>query len=155
LYGLEAIERDDDIAIVYVKKTPIGDGCEYTVFKSLAEHGITADVVLKTLSDDVTAEFVFTVALKDAEKCREILSEKHKAEITLIDICENVSLIGISGGGFMGDAETASVVFKCLMAADVRIIHVSINEMKISLIVEREDAHKAVATLLENFELNA
>ncbi len=50
LYGIHSIQRDDDIAVVYVKHPPEIPGVAYMTFGSLADGNVDVDIILQTAS---------------------------------------------------------------------------------------------------------
>ena len=154
LYGIHSIKRDDNIAVVYVRRPPEIPGVAYLTFGSLADAGVDVDIILQTASVGHGSDFIFTIHAEDTEKARQILEEEFSGqEQTQIEIDPTAVKISVSGEGMQGKPGVAAKVFKCLWDADVRILNTSTSEIKICMLVPERDADRAYQALLNGFEI--
>lgn len=152
--GVSAIKRDDDIAIVSIKNPPNRTGMAYFVFSSLAEADIDVDIILQTESPMRNNDIVFTVHGHDAERTLEVLKATFAdSKETSVVINSDAVKISVSGAGMQGKPGVAAKVFKCLWNEDIEIINISTSEIKISMLVNKNDADAAQKALYENFDI--
>ena len=154
LYGIHAITREDDIAVVYVRKPPENPGAPYLVFGSLADGGVDVDIILQTASFGHGGDLIFTIHAVDTERAREILEQTFADHPeTTIEIDPTAVKLSVSGEGMQGKPGVAAKVFKCLWDADVRILNTSTSEIKICMLVPGRDAERAYKALVDGFEI--
>ena len=103
LYGIHSIQRDDDIAVVYVKHPPEIPGVAYMTFGSLADGNVDVDIILQTASVGHGNDLIFTVHAQDMERAREILTEQFRAHPeTVVEIDPTAVKLSVSGEGMQG-----------------------------------------------------
>jgi aspartokinase len=76
LYGIHAISRDDNIAVVYVRRPPANPAVAYMTFGALADGGVDVDIILQTASVGHGNDLIFTIHAEDSERAREILTKR-------------------------------------------------------------------------------
>jgi len=152
--GVSAIQRDDDISIVSIKNPPVVPGIAYLVFSALAENSIDVDIILQTESPMRNNDIVFTIHDRDAESALRVL-EKTFADSpeTSVVINQDAVKLSVAGAGMQGKPGVAAKVFKCLWNADIEIINISTSEIKISMLLRKEDANAAQKALYDNFDI--
>lgn len=154
MYGIQAIQRDDGVAIVYIRKPPDIPGLAYRTFASLADNEVDVDLIVQPSLSPTGGTMIFTIHQKDAERARNVLealfSDCHDTEIE-IDPC--AVKLSVSGEGMQGKPGVAARVFKCLWDAGVRIINTSTSEIKISMLIPQTDADRAYEALIDGFEI--
>ncbi len=154
LYGIHAITREDDIAVVYVRKPPENPGVPYLVFGSLADGGVDVDIILQTASFGHGGDLIFTIHTQDIDRARAILEEPlSSSPESAVEIDPTAVKLSVSGEGMQGKPGVAAKVFKCLYDADVRILNTSTSEIKICMLVPGRDADRAYKALIEGFEI--
>ena len=149
--GVHAVVRSDDIDIVTVSKVQDEPGIAYRIFSSLADGGVDVDLILQTATTGGRGDIVFTVHKNlSYEAERILLSLDIGAGITVRrDVCK----ITVAGDGMQGNSGVCAEVFRCLSDAGIRIINISTSEIKISLLVSREDALCAYDSLTKPFDI--
>ena len=108
----------------------------------------------KKAKGEVTAvqDLTFTVPLSDADTALRVLKEnQHRfggKDITVDTGCAKVSVVG---GGMKSNPGVASRMFEALFEANVNIRMISTSEIKISVIIDKADADRAVAAIHDAF----
>ncbi|MBE6626315.1 MAG: ACT domain-containing protein [Ruminococcaceae bacterium] len=154
MYDIQAIQRDDGVAIVYIRKPPNIPGLAYRTFASLADNGIDVDLIVQPSFSSAGGTMIFTIHQKDAEPARDVLTELFAAHPeTEIEIDPCAVKLSVAGEGMQGKPGVAARVFKCLWDAGVRIINISTSEIKISMLIPQTDADKAYDALVSGFEI--
>ena len=153
LYGIHAISRDDDIAVVYVRRPPVNPAVAFMTFGALADGNVDVDIIIQT-SVGHGNDLIFTIHAADSERARDILTRTFAdSPETEIEIDPSAVKLSVSGEGMQGKPGVASQVFKCLWDAGVRILNISTSEIKISMLIPRRDADRAYQALLDGFEI--
>ncbi len=146
MYGVESIEQWDDFAVCCVKTA-----AEFEVIfllESLAKRGICAEIVERPCVRGGCGEIMFTIPTEKTNECRLVIDEVCAAGGKLsLSVFDGISVLGIRGDGFRGDRKIAAEVLRILWEAGVQYRHVSVNEMKMSVLVEREYAKRAMEAL--------
>lgn len=152
MYDIQAITRDDGIAIVYIRRPPNVPGLAYRTFSHLADGGVDVDIILQTASFGRDVDIIFTVHKDDMETARDLLEDFFRDHPdTEIEIDPSSVKLSVAGEGMQGRPGVAARVFKCLWNAGVRIVNISTSEIKICMLIPMGDADKAVKALYEEF----
>ena len=104
-----------------------------------------------------TNDIAFTVDAADLTKTVAALNAL-KAEIEAtgeIQVDENIAKVSIVGAGMIDRPGVASTMFETLAQQGINIRMISTSEIKISCLVDKEQAQKAVKALHKVFELES
>ncbi|SCZ82010.1 aspartate kinase [Acidaminobacter hydrogenoformans DSM 2784] len=153
---VRGVTLDNNIARIAVANVPDQPGIAFGLFKKLADHHITIDMIIQNLNHAAKNDISFTVALDDlheaAQVSREYLNEIGGQGEVLEK--ENVSKISIVGTGITGNAEVASKLFGTLFDLGINIEMISTSEIKISCIIDSEKCDEALRQLHTAFALD-
>lgn len=145
---------DNDVARISVLEVPNQPGIAFKLFSSLAAHKINVDIILQSVGRNGTKDISFTVstahtqqALKISEEFREIVGAK---EIVFKD---NVSKVSIVGAGMLSNPGVAAKMFEALGENNINISMISTSEIKISVLIDQEQAKRAVNVIHDAFAL--
>ncbi len=142
---------------IVVCDVPDVPGNAAKLFTRLAAENISVDMIIQSYAriDLNTNDIAFTIDKPDLEKTLIIL-EKVKQELgaKAIHIDENIAKVSIVGAGMVDRPGIAATMFETLGKLDVNIKMISTSEIKISCLVEAQDAQKSVKALHEVFELD-
>nr|WP_317413439.1 aspartate kinase [uncultured Solibaculum sp.] len=149
---IKGVTRDNNIArisIVGVKDQP---GIAFKIFSRLAGANVNVDIILQSVGRDGTKDIAFTVpqdqgelAVNAIKDMAEVVGCKH------IHCHDNVSKVSIVGAGMESNPGVAARMFEALYDADINIQMISTSEIKISVIIKREMADRAVAAIHDAF----
>jgi aspartate kinase len=141
---------------VVVCDIPDTPGEAATLFGSLAKENISVDMIIQSYARKAskTNDIAFTIDSEDLQKAKTIL-EKVKSELNAADvkIDDNIAKISIIGAGMIDRPGIASTMFKTLADKGINIRMISTSEIKISCLINKEDAQAAVKALHEVFQL--
>lgn len=157
--GIRGISRDDEVALIALTHLPNRPGIAYHVFGLLAEEEIDVDIILQSIierskSQSHGNEIIFTIRADDVPLTEQVLQKNLHAlgaRQYLIDM--DVTKISVSGVGMKGTPGIAAKVFRALYESGIEIMHISTSEIKISLLLRKQYAEKAIQSLYENFNL--
>ncbi|MBR5381472.1 MAG: aspartate kinase [Oscillospiraceae bacterium] len=149
---ISGVAKDSDvarIALVGLKDEP---GIAFKVFRVLAQAKINVDIILQSIGRGGTKDISFTVprhnideAVKALEESRDAIGYDH------MDVDRTVAKVSIVGAGMMSSAGIASLMFEALYDAKVNIGMISTSEIKVSVLVDEEDADRAVKAIHRKF----
>ena len=152
---VRGVARDNDVARITLQNIEDTPGRAFTVFSMLAKKGINVDIILQSLGRDGKQDISFTVPESALENALEVLNENLSeigAEKLLYD--SNVSKVSAVGAGMSSNPGVAAAMFEALFASNINILMISTSEIKISVLVEKQDAEKAVRAIHEKFDLS-
>jgi len=165
IVGVEKMELNKPVAGVaadlsqvriVVCDVPDTPGEAATLFSGLAQENISVDMIIQSYARKVsnTNDIAFTIAKEDLDKTKVVLNEvKQKLHAGDIQIDDNIAKVSIIGAGMIDRPGIASTMFDTLAKTGINIRMISTSEIKISCLINKEDAQKAVKALHEVFNL--
>ena len=149
---IRGVAKDSDCARISVLKLPDTPGIAFKLFSKLAASKVNVDIILQSVGRDGTKDITFTVPADSIDLARaatiDAFPDLDESDI-LVDT--EVSKISVVGAGMETHPGTASQMFEALYDAGVNIQMISTSEIKISVLVAKKDADKAVAAVHESF----
>ena len=137
------------IALVGLRDEP---GVAFKIFRVLAKDKINVDIILQSIGRDETKDITFTVTRSDMEKAMDILTDsKESIGYDHISANEKVAKVSIVGAGMISSSGIASQMFEALYDAKVNISMISTSEIKVSVIVNEDEADRAVLAIHSKF----
>ena len=149
---IKGVAKDNDVAVISVLGVPDVPGMSFKEFSLLAQKNINVDIILQSSGRDGNKDVVFTVPLGDAETALATLENNKKrfggGDISVDKTCAKVSIVG---AGMQSHSGVASTMFEALSNANINIKMISTSEIKISVIINENDADRAVAAIHDAF----
>ena len=143
------------IVVCDVKDNP---GTAAVLFNGLAEENISVDMIIQSYARKAlnTNDIAFTIDKGDLNQTMKILDKvKAKLEFSEVYVDDKIAKISIVGAGMIDRPGIAAAMFKTLANNNINIKMISTSEIKISCIVDENDAKKAVESLHEAFQLGS
>ncbi len=151
---IRGVARDNDVARISL--TDIGDvpGKAFTVFSILAKKNINVDIILQSIGRDGNKDISFTVPASALDAAVETLRDNMDV-IGATDIVynTNVSKVSVVGAGMVSNPGVAAKMFEALYNANINIQMISTSEIKVSVLVARDEGEAAVRAIHEKFNL--
>ena len=142
---IKGVAKDTDVAVITILNVPDEPGTSFKIFGLLAQKNINVDIILQSTGRDGKKDISFTCAESEAETAMRVLREgAHFDQITCDETCAKVSIVG---AGMQSHSGVASKMFEALSNNNINIKMISTSEIKISCIIDREDADKAVSSI--------
>ncbi len=150
---ISGIAKDDDIVRISVTNIPDEPGLAFKLFSVLSAKGINVDIILQSIGRDNTKDISFTVNKDNAETAMALLEKNFlsRYEGVKLSMNDNVVKISIVGSGMESHAGVATDMFEALFDANINIHMISTSEIKISVLIRKEYADKAVSVLHDKF----
>ncbi len=151
---VRGVARDNDVARIAICNLKDEPGIAFKIFSHLAKHGINVDIILQSIGREGYKDISFTVTESNAEKVEEILmAEKSYLGFDEIKTSTQFSKVSIVGSGMVNNPGVASVMFEALYDANINIHMISTSEIKVSVLVNKNNADAAVRAIHAKFNL--
>ncbi|MDE6723405.1 MAG: aspartate kinase, partial [Eubacterium sp.] len=148
---IRGVTKDKDVAVVSVVGLDDNPGIAFKIFSKLAQKNINVDVILQSVGRDGTKDLTFSVSKDNGPVAVELLKDLSIAEGTKITCVTDVAKVSIVGAGMESHPGTASKMFEALYAQNINIKMISTSEIKISVIIDADDADRAVSAVHNAF----
>ena len=153
------VAQDLSQARIVVCDVPDKPGVAAKLFSKLAQENISVDMIIQSYARKLsnTNDIAFTVEKNDLDKTVEALKAL-RDEIGAtgeIEVDENIAKVSIVGAGMIDRPGVAFAMFETLAENDINIRMISTSEIKISCLVNKDQAPKAVKALHEAFHLDS
>jgi len=144
---IKGVAKDTDVAVITILNVPDEPGTSFKIFGLLAQKNINVDIILQSTGRDGKKDISFTCAQGEAETALRALKESaHYTDVSVDTTCAKVSIVG---AGMQSHSGVASKMFEALSNNNINIKMISTSEIKISCIIDRDDADKAVSAIHE------
>src|ERR671921_228585 len=144
-----------DLTRVSIKNVPDRPGIAAKIFGDIAAANIVVDDIIQNVMDDNTANISFTVEhgdLADIKPAVERLVTEFGGT-TAATYNSDLAKVSVVGVGMRTHTGVAQRMFKALADARVNIQNITTSEIKISCIIDKEQAAKALQIVHDAFEL--
>ena len=136
------------LAIVGLRDVP---GVAFKVFNLLAKEKINVDLIIQSIGRADSKDISFTVATPDADKAYGVIKENQAAlGFDHVDINHDVAKVSVVGG-MVDNPGVAATVFEALYEAHINIKMISTSEIKVSVLIDKEDTDRAVSAIHAKF----
>ena len=149
---ISGVAKDTNVARISVTNIPDRPGLAFKMFSKLSAKDINVDIILQSIGRDNTKDITFTVAKEKGKEAVAIL-EEYVSAIGAGEVLydENVAKISIVGAGMETHAGVASKMFEALYDNQINIQMISTSEIKVSVLINIEDADRAVSSIHAKF----
>ena len=146
---IRGVTKDKDVALVSILGLQDTPGIAFKIFSKLSAKEINVDIILQSFGRDGTKDIVFTVSKDNGPVAVEILE-------SFLDNCKivcntEVAKVSSVGAGMEKHPGTASKMFEALYESNINIQMISTSEIKISVIIDAENADRAVSAVHKAF----
>ena len=149
---ISGIAKDNEVARVSIIGVPDRPGLAFKIFTKLAAKEINVDIILQSIGRNNTKDISFTIPESQLDETMEILRtyvETIGAADAVYD--GNVSKVSVVGAGMETHPGVAAQMFEALFDANINIQMISTSEIKISVLISRDDADQAVTAIHKKF----
>tara|TARA_X000001036_G_C20195974_1_gene609513 strand:- start:34 stop:618 length:585 start_codon:yes stop_codon:yes gene_type:complete len=149
--GISFTKSDTKITLIGVKDKP---GVAASIFKPLSKNLINVDMVVQNISaNGKETDLTFTIKSEDLNKTQNLVKKNKKIKFRNLIIDKNVSKLSIIGVGMITTPGVTYRMFQALADKKINILVISTSEIKISVLVSKNNLKKAVAALHKEFKL--
>ena len=146
---ISGVAKDSDVARISVIGVPDIPGTAFKLFSRLAAKNINVDIILQSIGREGTKDITFTVPAPSLEETLDILDREFDHPNCIYD--KNVAKVSVVGAGMETHPGVASKMFEALYGAQINIQMIATSEIKISVLIDREDADRAVRAIHSAF----
>lgn len=150
--GATLVKNEARITLLGVPDKP---GTSHAVFSKIAAKNISVDMIVQNVGEDSKADISFTVIKDDLKATLEAVqaaAEELGAEGFTHD--DNVSKVSVVGLGMATQTGVAEKMFRALADASVNILMITTSEIKISVLVAKDQGFNALRILHKVFDLD-
>ncbi len=150
--GVAVVKSEARVTLSGIPDRP---GVMRLIFTKLAQRKIPIDMVVQDVGAEGLAEVTFTVPQDDLAEtltaAEEAAKELHAGTVRH---GTNVSKVSVVGSGMRTHSGVAAQMFQSLAAAGVNIGLITTGDIKISVLVDRDQAQAAVDAVHQGFQLD-
>ena len=149
---IKGVAKDLNVARISVLGVPDRPGVAHKIFSLLASKRINVDIILQSIGRDGTEDISFTVPKTAEKEALAILSEnKESFGAKSISSKSDIAKVSIVGAGMQSNFGVAARMFGALADANINIHMISTSEIKISVLIDGDNADRAVAAIHDAF----
>ena len=149
--GVAADKKVSRISIMGINDEP---GKAFEVFSLMAKEKVSVDIILQSTGADGKQNISFTIGEDDLDIALKAL-EKNKERLTAREIVhdENTAKLSIVGAGMATNPGVAAMFFEAMYDAGVNIQMISTSEIKITVLVAKDDVDAAMVAVHDKFKM--
>ena len=149
--GVSFTKNDAKVTLVGVKDKP---GVAASIFEPIYKNSINVDMVVQNISSNgKETDLTFTIKNEDLLKTQKLLKKNKKINFRKLIVDNKVSKVSIVGVGMITTPGVTYRMFNALAKKKINIIVISTSEIKISVLVNRNNLSKAITVLHKEFNL--
>lgn len=151
---VSGVASDKNVARIAVIGLEDQPGVAFKLFRHLANHNVNVDMILQSIGRDNTKDISFTVTEDMADVAVETVERHREGSLKCADVKvnKNVSKVSIVGAGMQTNAGVAAQMFEALYDANVNIKQISTSEIRVTVLIDREDTEKAMNAVHKEFD---
>jgi len=147
--GVAKDKNVDRLALVGLADEP---GIAFKIFSLLAKERVNIDLILQSIGRDNTKDISFTVCKDDMERAKAALeANRERLGFQRVDVSDNIAKVSIVGAGMIHNPGVAAKMFEALYNACINIHMISTSEIKVSVLVDADNADRAVQVIHDRF----
>jgi len=149
---ISGVARDTNIARIALIGLRDEPGVAFRIFMTLAKAKVNVDIILQSIGRDDTKDISFTVARGDMQTAADALKEQQEViGYSSIDVNDKIAKVSIVGAGMMSAPGVAAQMFEALYDEKINISMISTSEIKVSVLVDENEADRAVSAIHSKF----
>ena len=142
-------------AKITIRSVPDQPGNAAKIFKEIAAENINIDMIIQNISRTGTTDVSFTVPKGDLRKTLDVARKVAKRigaeQVIFADDIAKLSVVGV---GMRSHSGIAAKMFQALAKKKINIEMISTSEIKISCVINKRYAEKALRAVHQAFQLN-
>ncbi len=143
-----------DEARINIEGVPDEPGISHRIFSALADSNVVVDMIAQNVGSKGKASIGFTVLQNELKATQAVLQPLAGEMGAKLDFEANVSKVSVVGTGMRTHTGVAEKMFAALAEAEINMKMITTSDIKISVLVDRADALKALRAVHQAFELD-
>lgn len=149
---IKGVTKNENVAVISLLEVPDVPGMSFNVFSLMAQKKINVGTILQASGRGNNKDLIFTVPLEDVHTATAILQENlQRFGATRVLVDTDVAKVSIVGAGVQSHPGVAAKMFERLYECNINIRMIATSEIKISVIIAKQDADRAVAAVHDAF----
>lgn len=149
--GVAVDKNTARVSVLGVKNEP---GIAFRIFNMLAKNQINVDIIIQSVGREDRKDISFTVARTDLAETLDLLNEnKETFTASGITCDETVAKVSIIGAGMVSNPGVAARMFEALASGNVNIKMIATSEIRITVLIDEQDANRAMRLVHDAFDL--
>ena len=142
-------------AKVTICDVPDKPGLAAKIFKELGDGNIVVDMIIQNVGRTGTTDVSFTVPKEQLNRALEV-SRKVARRIKAggVSFAEDIAKVSVVGVGMRSHSGIAAKMFQALASKKINIDMISTSEIKISCVIKKQHAERAVKAIHHAFGLS-
>ncbi len=150
------VASDSSQVRILLSNLPDIPGTAAKLFGALAQNNISVDMIIQSLARNGENSIAFTVAEEDLNATLETIKNQKDIILTGEILTDNdIAKVSIVGAGMVDRPGIAASMFRALSEKNINIKMISTSEIKISCLVEKNNAKDAIKALCKEFGLES
>ncbi|MGZ5294602.1 MAG: aspartate kinase [Actinomycetota bacterium] len=152
---ISGVALDADEAKITLGGVPDHPGVAATVFRAIADDGISIDMIVQNVSHAGATDLSFTAPRADVPRVRTVM-ERIVADIGAegFTVDDDIAKVSLVGAGMKTHPGVAADMFDALAEEGINIEMISTSPIRISCVVRRGDGERALGLVHHRFELD-
>ena len=152
---ISGVALDKNVSRISVFGLPDVPGSVFKLFNTLAKANINVDIIIQSAGRDGTKDVSFTVSTDCLDEAMALLEErKEYLQFERIESDCNIVKLSVVGAGMMSNPGVAAKVFECLYNINVNVITITTSEIRITVLIPKQDAVAAANAVHDAFGLS-
>lgn len=143
------VAKDTNVARISVIGLEDVPGVAFRLFSLMGQKNIVVDIILQSIGRNGTKDISFTVSENQLPLAVSVLEDVYGKGSVSVE--SDVAKVSVVGAGMETNAGVAAKMFEALYSVGANIHMISTSEIKISVLIDRNDADKAVPAIHEAF----
>ena len=152
---VSGVTLQKDEAKVTIRDVPDKPGMAAEIFRELATKDINVDMIVQNVSREGSTDLSFTVVKSDLPATLRVTrSASHRIGAGEVTTDEGVAKLSIVGIGMRSHSGIAAKMFEAMARERINIEMISTSEIKISCVIRRQHAERAMRVVHQAFGLS-
>ena len=150
--SIAGVAKDTSTARIAVMGLEHSPGVAFRMFSLLGRAQVNVDAIIQSIGREETKDISFTLPRNQVEDAVKVLEEQ-KASLGFdrIKVEDKIAKISIVGAGMMSTPGVAAKMFEALYDANINIQMINTSEIRVSVLINEEDAAAAVRAVHDKF----
>ena len=142
---IKGVAKDTDVAVITIMNVPDEPGMSFKIFGMLAQKKVNVDIILQSTGRDGKKDIIFTCSQGDAPIA--VRARKESGKFSEVSCDNSYAKVSIVGAGMQSHSGVAASMFEALSNSNINIHMISTSEIKISCIIDKDEADRAVSAI--------
>ncbi len=145
---IKGVAKDTQVAVFTLLDVPDRPGLSFKIFNLISQKKVNVDIILQASGRGGNKDIIFTTPAADADTVCALMQENLAIfGASGVQVDTDIAKVSIVGAGMQSHSGVASRMFEALYDASININQVSTSEIKISVLIAKAEADKAVAAI--------